>query len=73
MCVTQDAVVMQCSLFELYALKNVPVFCARQNIHLLSALLQPKESRKNACFALFQFLLEICGCVSVNLHWLYMN
>lgn len=38
MCVMQDAIVMKCSLFELYALKNMPLFRGRQDMHLLSAV-----------------------------------
>lgn len=46
MCVMQDAIVMKCSLFELYALKNMPLFCGRQNTHLLSASAVPHNQRR---------------------------
>lgn len=73
MCVMQDAIVMKCSLFELYALKNMPLLCGRQNTHLLSAFAVPynqRRGKKKSRFTLFQFLLEILSCVSVSLHLL---
>lgn len=51
---------MKCSLFELYALKNMPLLCGRQNAHLLSAFAVPynqrrggKKTRASPCFNFF--------------------
>lgn len=72
MCVMQRVVVMKCSFFQLYALKNMSLLCGRQNAHLLSASAtcykQRKEGgKKSRVFSLFQFLLEILSCVSPHL------
>lgn len=66
MCVMQDAIVMKCSLFELYALKNMPLFCGRQNMHLLSAV--PYKRRRGKKIVIFCIVsisfgnFKLCEC-----------
>lgn len=55
MCVMQRVVVMKCSFFQLYALKNMSLLYGRQNAHLLSASAtcykQRKEGGKKVVFS----------------------
>lgn len=59
MCVIQDAVAMKCSLFELYALKNISLLHGRHNAHSLSASdvcynqKRGKKSHVSPCFKFF--------------------
>lgn len=67
MCVMQDAIVMKCSLFQLYALKNMPLLCGRQNTPLLSAfaVLYNQKRRKKVVFRLVSISsgdFKLCKC-----------